>query len=62
MSEHEYDDGLVHAHFWASESSTGQQLRQEAAVTRYEPTTHAEDAADGYDDGLVHDHSWAHSH
>lgn len=46
MSDH--DDGLVHAHSWASNTPPG---------ARTASTLHADD--DGYDGGLVHGHGSA---
>lgn len=43
---HDYDDGLVHEHRWATEPPV--HLRREAAPP-----------AEPYDDGLVHGHAWA---
>lgn len=51
MTDDTYDDGLVHAHGWATEPP-----RATAART---PTAYVPVEADGYDDGLVHSHDWA---
>ncbi len=45
---HDYDDGLVHEHRWATEQPPHLRRREEMTAP-----------ADSYDDGLVHGHAWA---
>lgn len=46
---HDYDDGLVHEHRWATEPPAHLLRRREEMTAPVEP----------YDDGLVHGHAWA---
>lgn len=58
MSDKDFDDGLVHAHGWATEPAT-------PGSGRTSPAPDTADAADrqagksDHDDGLVHSHGWA---
>jgi hypothetical protein len=67
MNDDLHDDGLVHAHGWATEPppSIGTLLRpanddHRAAANDVPPAMPA--PGDGHDDGLVHGHDWASEH
>ena len=55
MSTHDHDDGLVHAHGWASDAAPRQ---QERPAPRPVPAIRLA-APQERDDGLVHGHGWA---
>jgi hypothetical protein len=54
--EHDYDDGLVHSHGWATEPppSVGMLLRPANDEAR-----RGAKLEEAHDDGLVHGHAWA---
>jgi hypothetical protein len=60
MNDDMHDDGLVHAHGWATEPppSVGVLLRPANDDAQAKPQV-VKPNDDDHDDGLVHGHSWA---
>ena len=54
MNHDEHDDGLVHAHNWATEQPAPMIGRAQIAAAMG-----AHPAEQDFDDGLVHGHAWA---
>ena len=58
MTDDRYDDGLVHAHSWATEPPAHtMNSPARSAQPAVAPSSPAQD--EPFDDGLVHPHSWA---